>query len=92
MNIKQKNENKNTANVYKYFLESKFVGVNRLFVLFYSNEDDNAKRFKAGKYYLPKGIIDNYNFIINGKNFYDQPVYSDIQRYEEVRKINNRTK
>ena len=24
--------------------------------------------------------------IINGKNFYDQPVYSDIKRYEESRK------
>ena len=24
---------------------------------------------------------------INGKNFYDQPIDSDIQRYEEIRKL-----
>ena len=31
---KTKSENKNTTNEYRYFLESNFVGVNRLFVLF----------------------------------------------------------
>ena len=30
MNIKRKNENKDTTNEYRYFLESNFVGVNRL--------------------------------------------------------------
>ena len=29
---KTKSENKKTTNEYRYFLESKFVGVNRLFV------------------------------------------------------------
>ena len=41
---KRKSENINTTNEYKYFLESNFVGMNRLFVLVYSNEDDNSKR------------------------------------------------
>ena len=45
------------------------------------------KIFKAKRYYLQKGIIDNYNFIINGKNFYDQPIDSDIKRYQEIRKL-----
>ena len=36
---------------------------------------------------LPKGIIKNYNLIINGKNFYDQAVDFDIKRYEEIRKL-----
>ena len=66
---KTKSENKNTRNEYRYFLESNFVGVNRLLVLVYSNQDDNAKRFKVKRYYLPKGIIDNYNVIISGKVF-----------------------
>ena len=44
---KIKSENKNTTNEYRYFLESDFVGVSRLFVLVYSNQDDNAKRYKA---------------------------------------------
>ena len=61
--------------------------VNRLFVLVYSNQDDAFKIFKAKRYYLPKGIIDNYNVIINGKNFYDQVIYSDIKRYGEIRKL-----
>ena len=84
---KTKSKNENTTNEYRYFLESNFVGVNRLFVLVYSNQDANSKRFKTRRYYLPKGIIDNYNVIINGKNFYDQPIDSDIKRYEEIRKL-----
>ena len=66
---KTKSENKNTINEYRYFLESNCVRVNRLFVLVYTNVDGNTKRFNARKYYLPKGIIDNYNVIINGKSF-----------------------
>ena len=45
------------------------------------------KKFNAQKYYLPKGIIKNYNPIINGKNFYDKSTDSDIKRYEEIRKL-----
>ena len=82
MDIKQKSENKNRTNEYRYFLESNFVGVYRLFVLVYKNHGDNAKRLNARKYYLPKGIIKNYNVNINGKNFYDQAIYSDIKRYD----------
>ena len=66
---KKKNENKNTTNEYRYFLESNFIGVNRLFVLVYSNEDADSKRFKAKRCFLPKGIIKNYNVVINGKTF-----------------------
>ena len=78
---KTKSENKNTTNEYRYFIKSNFVGViNRLFVLFYTNEANNAKRFN-----LENLIYQNYNVIINGKNFYDQPVDSDIKQYEEIR-------
>ena len=66
---KTKNENKNTTNEYKCFFKSNFVRVNRLFVLVYSNVDDNSKRFKTKRYYLPKGMISNYNVIINRKKF-----------------------
>ena len=84
---KTKNENKNTTNEYRYFLEINFVGVNRLFVLVYTNEDAVSKKFKAKRYCLQKGIINSCNAIINGKNFYDQPIDSDIKRYEEIRKL-----
>ena len=37
------------------------------------------------KGYLPKGVIKTYNTIINGKNFHDQPMDSDIKRWEETK-------
>ena len=40
---KTKSENGNKTNEYRYFLESNFVRVNRLIVLVYTNEDNNAK-------------------------------------------------
>ena len=81
---KTKSENKNTTNKYRYFLESNFVKVNRFFFfLVYSNQDLNAKKIKAGRHYLWKGVTKNYNLIINGKNFYDQPINFDIKWYEK---------
>ena len=53
----------------------------------YSNADDNGKRYKSQKYYLPKGIINNYNVIINGKNGYNQLIDSDLKRYEKIRHL-----
>ena len=54
-------------------------------MLVYSNTDD-AKRYTAQIYYLPKAVINSYNVILNGKN-YDQSVDSDIKQYEEIRKL-----
>ena len=61
---KAKSENKNTTNQLRYYHESNFVGVNRLFVLVYTNEGDNAKRLNAIEF-------KTYDVIINVKNFYD---------------------
>ena len=59
-----------------------------MFVLVYPNGDTNAKKYTGRNNYLPKGIIDDYNVIINGKNFYDQePIDSDIKRYEEIKNL-----
>ena len=74
-------------NEYRYFLEHNFVSVNSVnSVLVHPNEDDNAKRFKYQRYYLPKSNAKNYNIIVSGKVFYDQAIYSDIKRYKEIRK------
>ena len=48
---KRKSDNKNTKNEFRFFLESNFVGVNGLFVLIYSKQDNASKRFKAKRYY-----------------------------------------
>ena len=79
--------NKNTINEFRYFLVSSFVGVNRLFVSVYSNEDAACKRFKAKSYCSPNGTINNYNVVINEKNVYDQAIGSYIKRYKEIRKL-----
>ena len=47
---KIKSDNKKNANEFRYFLESNFVVVNRLFVLVYTNHGDNAKRFNVRRY------------------------------------------
>ena len=44
------------------------------------------------KGYMPKGIIWNYNIIINGKKFYDQPIDSNIKRFEEIKKLQDKLK
>ena len=56
------------------------------YLLVYSNQDANSKRFKTRRYYLPKSIVKNYNVIINGKNLYHLAIDWDIKRYEEIRK------
>ena len=38
-------------------------------------------------YYLLKYIIKHYNVIVNGKNFIDQLIDSDIKRYKEIGKL-----
>ena len=42
-------KNKDTTNEYRYFLKSNFIGVNRLFVLVYSNAENGAKRCSVVK-------------------------------------------
>ena len=81
---------RNITSKYRYFLKSNFEDVNRLFVLVYSNQDDNAEKYKTRSYYLPKGIINNYIVIISGKNFFDQTIDSNIKRYKEIRKLTTR--
>ena len=88
MNIKS--GNRTTTNEYWYFLESNFVGVNRSFLLVYSNQRNHSKGYSAKKYYLPKGTIKYYKTIINGKKVYEKPTDSDINQYEEISKLTTR--
>ena len=84
---KTKNENKNIANKYRYFLESSFVGVNRLlnFSLFQSRLQ--FKNIYREKVLFTKSIIKNYTLIIDRKICYNQPIDSDTQRYEEIKTL-----
>ena len=59
-------------------------GVNRFFVLSFENEDD---RTSHSTYYLPEVEIKDYNVIIDGKNFIDQPRNSHLKTYTNIRKV-----
>ena len=39
------------------------------------------------KYFLPRGEIENYNVLIDGRNFQDQPINDLIKQYHETRKL-----
>ena len=39
------------------------------------------------KIFLPRGDIKNYNVLIDGRNFYDQPINDITKQYDEIRKI-----
>ena len=39
------------------------------------------------KYYLPRIDLNKYNVIIDGRNFYDNPIESDIEKYRELKKV-----
>ena len=56
-----------------------FQGVNRLFVLAFEND---AQRTSNQKHYLPNVEIKDYNVMIAGKIFFDQPIKNDKLTYE----------
>ena len=67
-----------------YLINPSFQGANRLFVLAFENENVRAS---DSTYYLPKVEIKDYNVIIDGRNFFDQPINSMNITYENIRKI-----
>ena len=65
-------------------VEPSFQGVNRLFVLAFENDN---QRTSYERYYLPTVEIKDYNIVINGENFFDQPIKNNNVTYENIRKI-----
>ena len=65
-------------------VEPSFQRVNRLFLLAFEND---TQRTSHSEYYLPNLEIKNYNVMINGETFFDQPVKDNIVTYENIRKI-----
>ena len=87
---KEKDEDGN-ANATKYInLDPSFQGVNRLFLMAYSREDDNqTTRNGQRKYYLPGIDLKKYNAIIDRINLYDNPIENDIENHRELKKSND---
>ena len=67
-----------------HLVEPNFQAVNRLFVLAFEND---AQRTSSKGYYLPNVEIKNYNVMINGENFFNQPIKDSKVTYENIRKV-----
>ena len=67
-----------------HLAEPSFQGVNRLFVLAFEND---AQRTSHSNYFLPNVEIKDYNIMINGEKFFDQPIKNNKVTYENIRKI-----
>ena len=61
-----------------HLIETSFQGINRIFVLAFENDD---QRISNKRYYIPNVEIKDYNVMIDGKNFFDQPVKNDKGTY-----------
>ena len=64
-----------------FLIDPSFQGVNRLFVLSFKDAD-GQKGHK--QYYLPTVEIKDYNVMIDGRNFFDQPIKNDLKTYDNI--------
>ena len=82
--------NLDNSNLRRFPLDASFQGVRTLFVLVFDNTGSGAKKVERNshtKYFLPRVNITNYNVLIDGRNFYDQPINDRIKQYDKIRKI-----
>ena len=88
----------NKTGITRFALDAAFQGVNRLFVLAFEDTRADAPaprnlvanrviRDSYRKYFVPRVDITSYNVLIDGRNFYDQPINGSIRKYDEIRKI-----
>ena len=54
-----------------HLIEPSFQGINRLFILGFQND---AQRTSNKRYYIPNVEVKDYNVMIDGKKFFDQPI------------------
>ena len=75
-NIKQENK-----------LKMRMLMFLSIFFMAYSRAANEPDRNSRQKYYLPRIDLKKYNVIIDGRNFYDNPIESDIEKYRELKKV-----
>ena len=51
------------------------------------DDPNRVERDSHRKYFLPRVDIEDFNVLIDGRNFYDQNISDDFKKYEELRKI-----
>ena len=52
-----------------------------------ANMNNYTNRNNHQRYYLPRVDIKDYNAIIDGRNFYDNNINSDVEKYTELKKV-----
>ena len=67
-----------------YLIGPSFRGVNRHFVLSFEN---NAHQKSHKRYFFSTVEVKYYNFMIDGKSFFDQPVKNNLRTYDSIFKI-----
>ena len=67
-----------------HLVEPSSQGVNRLLALAFEND---TQRTSTKDYYLQTVEIKDCNIMINGENFFDQPIKNKKVTYENIRKI-----
>ena len=94
-----KSRDLDNVNPLKILLDASFQGVKRLFLLAFNNTtvdvasnpidntDNRVEKNSHRKYFLPRVDTTNYNVLIDGRNFYDQPTGDQIKKYDDIRKI-----
>ena len=83
MTIQAQNNNLN------YLIDPTFTNVNRLFVLFFSRNNNTDSRYSFSNYYVPKVKINDFNVLIDGKSFFDLTVKNEEEGYEEYIDMSN---
>ena len=78
MTIQPKNNNLN------YLIDPTFMNVNRLFVLSFPRNNNIDSRYYFSNYYVPKVKINDFNVLIDGKNFFDLPLKNEEEAYEKI--------
>ena len=53
----------------------------------YNRVDGQPTRNGQQKYYLPRIDLNKCNVIIYGRNFYDNPIESDVEKYRDLKKV-----
>ena len=53
----------------------------------YNRADGQPTRNRQQKYYLPRISLNKYNVIIDGRNFCNNPIESNIEKYRELKKV-----
>ena len=66
-----------------HLIEPSYQGENKLFVLAFEYD---TQRTSNKRYCIPNVEIEDYNVIVDGKNFFDQPIKNNKVTYENIRK------